>query len=148
MLDRIQALQREIEKVTVASQEELESFRNTYLVKKGTINQLFESFRDVANDQKKMIGQELNKLKEFAQSRFQQFQDQLQPADHAPSQSGFDYTLPSIQGKLGTQHPLTLVRNRIIEIFERIGFNTSDGPEIEDDWHNFTALNFPPDHPA
>jgi phenylalanyl-tRNA synthetase alpha chain len=148
MLDKIQALKQEIDKITVATKEELDSFRNTYLVKKGVVNELFEAFREVANDQKKLVGQELNQLKELAQSKFQYFQEQLVNSDAASSNTTFDYTLPVVPGKLGSQHPLTLVRNRITEIFERIGFNSADGPEIEDDWHNFTALNFPPDHPA
>ena len=148
MLDKIQALKQEIDKITVATKEELDSFRNTYLVKKGVVNELFEAFREVANDQKKLVGQELNQLKELAQSKFQYFQEQLVNSDGVSSNITFDYTLPVVPGKLGSQHPLTLVRNRITEIFERIGFNSADGPEIEDDWHNFTALNFPPDHPA
>ena len=112
------------------------------------MTELFEDFKTTANNEKRAVGQSLNELKNLSQEKFKELinglEENKKPADH----SGIDLSLPPVQDTLGSIHPLNAVKSRIIEIFERIGFNVSEGPEIEDDWHNFTALNFPPNHPA
>ena len=99
-------------------------------------------------EEKKVYGQKINELKNLAQNKFQELIKSLEKKEDSAESAPYDLTLPSAKGALGSLHPITITRNRIIEIFEKIGFNVSDGPEIEDDWHNFTALNFPPNHPA
>ncbi len=116
--------------------------------KKGKVTALFSGMGKVAAEDRKSIGQHLNKLKNSAQDKFKQSQQALENASESDASAPIDLTLPNVPNELGAIHPLSLVKKRFIEIFERIGFNVSEGPEIEDDWHNFTALNFPPDHPA
>jgi phenylalanyl-tRNA synthetase alpha chain len=112
------------------------------------MNDLFEEFKTVANEEKKAVGQALNEVKNLAQERFQELVSSLGQHNEKISNTGLDLSLPPVQDTLGSVHPLTSVKLQMIEIFERIGFNVSEGPEIEDDWHNFTALNFPKNHPA
>ena len=128
------------------TKEELEQFRIKFISKKSVISELFDEFRNVPNDQKKAFGQALNELKDLAQERFQSLQNAFDSAK--PDLSNVDMTLPNIPGEHGSIHPLTITRNKIIEIFERMGFNVANGPEIEEDFFNFTALNFPENHPA
>src|SRR5690606_28869786 len=149
MVENIQKVAQEIEAAQLGSAAELEQFRITYIGRKGAIAALFDDLKSVAPEQRRQVGQELNQLKNRAQARFDEAQEQLTNASAgAEAENTFDFTLPPIPNTLGTRHPLSLVRAEIVRIFERIGFNVSDGPEIEDDWHNFTALNFPENHPA
>jgi len=127
--------------------EELEEFKIKYLSKKGILNQLFEEFKVVIPEQKREIGQKLNDLKIFLTQKIETIKNSLEENQNKTSQE-LDLTLPCDSLKLGSRHPISLIRNRIIEIFGHIGFTVSEGPEIEDDWHVFSALNFPPDHPA
>ena len=128
------------------SPEQLEAFRLEYLGKKGVMNQLFASFKNVPNDQKKEFGQILNQLKQNVQQTLEASKTIF--VEDVSSFSGQDLSKPITLENIGSRHPLSLVRNEIVDIFKRIGFNVSEGPEIEDDWHNFTALNLPQEHPA
>jgi phenylalanyl-tRNA synthetase alpha chain len=147
MLDKIEAIKAEINVVSPASKQELEDFRLKFLSKKGLIPSLFEDFKSVPNEQKKAMGAEINILKQLAESKFTSLQEQFENSNETLSDS-IDLSLPIAPFQTGTRHPLSIIKNRILEIFERIGFNVSEGPEIEDDWHNFSALNFPENHPA
>ncbi|WP_347157651.1 phenylalanine--tRNA ligase subunit alpha [Pontibacter chitinilyticus] len=147
MVEKIQQIAQEIEAAQLADAAELEQFRITYIGRKGRIADLFDGLKQVAPEQRREVGQELNSLKNRAQERFDEAQEQLSHAVNT-SEHTFDYTLPPVPNTLGTRHPLSLVRREIVRIFERIGFNVSEGPEMEDDWHNFSALNFPENHPA
>jgi len=146
MEEKIQTLLAEVSAFTTQSKEALEQFRLKYISKKGAIPSLFEELKKVSVEEKKKLGKVLNELKQLAEGKFSALQEQLENSTTNGQQ--IDLTLPVIPNKVGNLHPLTLTRNRIIEIFERLGFNVADGPEIEDDWHNFSALNFPPNHPA
>ncbi len=149
MLEKVRDIHQEINQYDVRSKDELEQFRLRYISRKGIITELFEGLKSVAAEDRRAVGQELNGLKNRAQERFEQFsqfiEDQQASANSAPP---VDLTLPGLPNLTGTRHPLSLVRERIIQIFERIGFNVADGPEIESDWYNFGALNFPDNHPA
>jgi phenylalanyl-tRNA synthetase alpha chain len=146
MLDKIKALQEEIEKIVVSGKEEVEELRLKYISKEGSISQLFEDFKTVSPEQKKEVGQAINTLKNFATEKINTLKESFEAAFN--SDSGLDLTMPGDSVKLGTRHPLSLVKNEIIGIFGRLGFTVAEGPEIEDDWHVFSALNFPPEHPA
>ena len=148
MLEKIQELSKQIQDFKVESKEQLENFRLEFISRKGKVTLLFDDFKTVAPEIKKQLGQDLNKLKVAAQTKFDELQANLTAAKTESIASGLDFTLPVVPNTLGSLHPLTVVKNRMIEIFERMGFNLSEGPEIEDDWHNFSALNFPQDHPA
>lgn len=123
-----------------------EDFRLKFLSKKGSISVLFDEFRSATPDEKKLFGKAINALRQMAETKLAEMQ--ASGAAAASVSDIPDLTLPVAEDRLGNLHPLTLTRFRIIEIFERLGFNVEDGPEIEDDWHNFTALNFPENHPA
>ncbi len=148
MLEKVQELYNEVEATSIGNEESLENFRMKYISRKSVIADLFADFKNVPNDQKKAFGQELNKLKELAESKFKDAVIVLEEAKLATEGADIDLTLPIIPHVLGTRHPISVVREEIVSIFRRIGFNLSEGPEIEDDWHNFSALNFPPNHPA
>lgn len=149
MLDKVNEILKEIESFEVSNQDDLESFRQTFIGRKSKINGLFSLFRDLGPEEKKQMGVEMNKLKNAADNRFKELIASLEDASNDGSGGDdIDITLPPVPNTFGTRHPLTVTRERIIEIFSRIGFNLSEGPEIEDDWHNFTALNFPENHPA
>lgn len=147
MKDKIKKLLNEVSSFTTESKEELDQFRIKYLSKKGLIPSLFGDFKNVAPELRKEIGQELNALKNKAQDKLVQLTESLENATTETS-SDLDLTLPVNFEELGARHPLSIVRNKIIEIFARLGYTVSEGPEIEDDFHNFSALNFPPEHPA
>ncbi len=146
MLERIKALKQEIENAGASSPDEVEALRIRYISKKGSINQLFADFKNVPNEQKKEVGKAINDLKNFALEKINALRDSFQQADAGTS--GMDLTMPAEPLPLGTRHPLALVKNEIIAIFGRLGFTVAEGPEIEDDRHVFSALNFPPEHPA
>ena len=148
MIEKVKELQSEVQAFEVKDQASLEEFRLAYIGKKGKTSALFDAFRSVPPQEKKAFGQAINELKNFIDEKFKISIENLEDASAGVESSGIDFTLPSIPNELGTRHPLTVVREEIIEIFKRIGFNLSEGPEIEDDYHNFTALNFPPNHPA
>jgi phenylalanyl-tRNA synthetase alpha chain len=149
MVEKIQRVAQEIEAAPLTNAAELEQFRIAYIGRKGRIAELFDDMKQVAPELRRQVGQDLNGLKNRAQERIDQAQEQLANAAAAnASDQSFDFSLPAIPNTLGTRHPLSLVRQEIVRIFERIGFNVAEGPEIEDDWHNFSALNFPENHPA
>jgi phenylalanyl-tRNA synthetase alpha chain len=145
--EKIESILEEIKSFQAESLAQTEEFRLNLLSKKGRISVLFEEFRDVPNELKKEMGQRLNELKTKAQDKLNELKNKFETSSETAG-SDLDLTLPAEPLIPGTQHPLSIVRNQIIEIFSRIGFSVADGPEIEDDWHNFSALNFPPDHPA
>ena len=146
MIDKVKAHLKEVNQFTATSQEAIEEFRIKYAGKKGILNELFAAFREVKNEEKKAYGQVLNELKTAVSEKVETLKSGQSSAGTATH--GLDLSRPGYPVKLGSQHPLTLVKNRIIEIFNQIGYNISEGPEIEDDWHNFTALNLPEYHPA
>jgi phenylalanyl-tRNA synthetase alpha chain len=146
MLEKIKALQEEIENAVASTKEQVEELRLKYISKKGSVSQLFEDFKNVSPEQKKEIGQAINTLKNFALDKINTLKEAFENAEN--NEQGTDLSRPGEPLKLGTRHPLSLVKNEIIGIFGRLGFTVAEGPEIEDDWHVFSALNFPPEHPA
>jgi phenylalanyl-tRNA synthetase alpha chain len=149
VIEQIAKIQVEVENILKDKILNHEEFRLKYLSKKGLLNDLFEDFKKVANDQKRVVGQNLNVLK----NRLEEIHTDLQASSNlSKNKSNLteipDLTLPEIPNQLGTLHPLSIVRRKIVEIFARMGFNTEDGPEIESDWYNFSALNFAENHPA
>ena len=147
MIEKIHKLIEEVETFSTQSLEELEVFRIKFLGKKGFLNDLFASFKEVPNEQKKDFGQAINKLKSVAQEKVSSLKGTLENSSNESSLFG-DLSRPGEPFNIGARHPISLVKNQIIDIFSRIGFNVSEGPEVEDDWHNFTALNLPEHHPA
>lgn len=143
----ITRIKEEVENYQLASAEQLEVYRLAFISKKGKVSELFETLKTLPKEDKQRFGKPLNELKQLAEGKFAEWQEKLQ-SSASNAALDIDFTLPPVPEKLGNQHPLTLTRNRIIEIFERLGFSVADGPEIEDDWHNFSALNFPENHPA
>ena len=146
MLEKIEQLINEVNGLKAATAEELESLRLKYLSKKGAINDLMADFRNVPADQKREVGQRLNVLKQLAQDKINALKESFE-AQKAESERP-DLTRTAYPAPLGTRHPLTIVKNEIIEIFSRLGFVLADGPEVEDDWHVFSSMNFAEDHPA
>ena len=146
MLDKIKELLEEAEKFSPKTLQEVENYRIKYMSKKGILSQFFIDFQSISNDKKKEVGKALNQLKQNIQSKIDFYKESLSERESGASVS--DLTLPGENINLGSRHPISIVRREIIEIFSRIGFTVSEGPEIEDDWHVFTALNFPPEHPA
>ena len=147
MIDKIKEHIGEVEKFTADSKEAVESFRIKYLGKKGILKDFFAEFKNVANDQKKEFGQTINTLQKAATEKVNSLKEALENNTEQENIYG-DLTRPGEPIELGARHPISIVKNQIIDIFSRIGFNVSEGPEIEDDWHNFTALNLPEYHPA
>ena len=147
MIDKIKELIEEAETFKAQSKEEVEAFRIKYLGKKGLLNDFFAEFKNVANDQKKEFGQTINKLKKTAEDKVNALKEELESKEEVKGIYG-DLSRPGQPIQIGARHPISIVKNQIIDIFSRIGFNVSEGPEIEDDWHNFTALNLPEYHPA
>jgi len=147
MSDQIQQLIHEARNFTPGSKEDLEQYRLRFLGKKGVLTDLFAKMKEVAPDERKAFGQRVNELKLAAEETLTRFREHFEQQE-SEATPGIDLTLPAAPLSIGSHHPLSIVRRQIIAIFERIGFNVSDGPEIEDDWHNFSALNFPPEHPA
>jgi phenylalanyl-tRNA synthetase alpha chain len=146
MESRINNLQKEVKEFSATDKPALESFRLKFISKKGAIADLFEELKQLPADRKKEAGRLLNELKKTAEARFAEMSSQLESTQETREE--IDFTLPPVPNTIGNLHPLSITKYRIIEIFERLGFNVADGPEIEDDWHNFSALNFPPNHPA
>lgn len=146
MQEKIDQYLSEVRAFMAEQGQEVENFRIKYLGRKGLLNDLFEEFKTVSAEQKRVLGQELNKLKNAVQSKLDELQ--LQTATTKKSELESDLSRPTGAIPLGNRHPLSIVRGEILEIFSRIGFTVADGPEIEDDWHVFSGLNFPPEHPA
>jgi len=147
MIDKIKAHIADVENFTADTPEAVEAFRIKYLGKKGLLNEFFAAFKEVPNEQKKEFGQTINTLKQNATEKVSVLKQGLENNTVETSIYG-DLTRPGEPITLGARHPISIVKNQIIDIFSRIGFNVSEGPEIEDDWHNFTALNLPEYHPA
>jgi len=147
MIEKVRELDAEIKAVKVTTPEEVEQFRLKYLSRNGAIPALFKEFRNVPNEQKKEFGAQLNKLKTATEKRFEELKQQGSSQSQS-AKSDLDLSLPAMAGELGARHPISIVWNEITDIFTRIGFDVSEGPEIEDDWHNFSALNVPQNHPA
>ncbi len=145
MKDRIKHLSKEVREFSPNSKEELESFRVSFLGKRGHLNVLFSNFKTLNADDKRRFGKDLNVFKTLVQDKIQQYKSSFNVSFE---EKQIDLTRPSSIGQAGSKHPLTIVKNQIISIFSNIGFLLSDGPEIEDDWHNFSALNLPKEHPA
>jgi len=148
MREKIRQLTADVESITIQSMEELEDFRIRYLSKKGFIPALFGDFKDVAPEERKDIGKELNDLKNLAQDKYNLLKEEITNHTLSESHCNLDLTRPVNFREVGSRHPLSIVRRQILDIFARIGFTVSEGPEIENDWHNFSALNFTEDHPA
>ncbi len=146
MLKKVQELLFEVENFSPKNTEELEVFRIKFLGKKGVMNDLFAVFKTVPNEQKKDFGQALNQLKQAAQSKLDECKDAFE--NNEEYGESIDLSRPVSLDNLGSRHPISLARNEIVDIFKRIGFVVSEGLEMEDDWHNFTALNLPEEHPA
>ena len=146
MIDKINALKAEIEALVATNAEALETLRIKYLSKKGAVSSLFNDFRNVPAEHKREIGQKLNELKTLATDKINAMREALATAD--TSDTDIDLTRTAAPQEVGTRHPLSLVRQEIIDIFARLGFTVAEGPEVEDDWHVFGSLNFADDHPA
>jgi phenylalanyl-tRNA synthetase alpha chain len=146
MKEKIAKIREKMSAEAVKSHEALEAFRIAYLGTKGVMKQLFGDLKEVANEQKKEAGQQLNQLRMDLEALYEKHKEGLSESEEEGSK--LDLSRPAEAVNIGSRHPLSLVRSEIIEIFARIGYNVSEGPEIEDDWHNFSALNFPPEHPA
>lgn len=147
LTEKINELNAAIDSAAITTKAEQEAFRIQFLGSKGAVKGLYELLKAVPNESKKAFGQLINDVRTKAESKLTLASEALTD-DTVPAGSGLDLTRPAEPVALGARHPLSIVRNEILEIFKRIGFTVSEGPEIEDDWHNFSALNFPPDHPA
>lgn len=148
MQQKLDQYTSEINSFQPASADELETFRIRFLGSKGIIKDLFDEFKTVSPEEKRVLGKVLNEFKQLAESKYQHLKDQLSGSELKDEGSKLDLTLPGEGFETGSRHPLSLVRKEIIEIFKKLGFTVAEGPEIEDDWHNFSALNFPEEHPA
>jgi len=146
MIERIKTLLAEVENFSTQNKEELEQFRIKFLAKKGLITDLFSEFKNVPKEQKKEFGQTLNLLKTKTLERVNSLKTSLISGEKTEDKP--DLSLPETPVQLGSRHPISIVMEEMLDIFSRLGFTVSEGPEIEDDWHVFTALNFPPEHPA
>lgn len=146
MKTSIEQTKQAISAFEIIDQSSLENYRIQFLGTKGALKALFGGLKEVPNDQKKEVGQALNELRLFAEAKFEQFKDTFETSSATNEQ--MDTSRPGEPISLGSRHPLSIVRSQIVSIFERIGYTVSEGPEIEDDWHNFSALNFAPEHPA
>jgi phenylalanyl-tRNA synthetase alpha chain len=146
--EKIEAIKAAIAAADANTPDQLEAYRMEFISKKSVVGELFGSMGQIPNEEKKAFGLLVNNVKQLAEEKFQQLIEKVNSANKKSKSANIDLTLPPSNSPMGGIHPLTATRQRIIEIFERIGFNLSEGPEIEDDWHNFTALNFPENHPA
>ncbi|MBD5291313.1 MAG: phenylalanine--tRNA ligase subunit alpha [Bacteroides sp.] len=147
MLEKINSLRAEIEAAQASTLEDVEQLRIKYLSKKGAMNALMADFRTVPGDMKREVGQKINELKEFATARITSLRDSY-ASSATQVEEEIDLTRTATPAELGTRHPLSIVRNEMLRIFADMGFTIAEGPEVEDDWHVFESLNFPPDHPA
>ncbi len=146
--DQITQYTAEINAFDTTSADELEQFRIRFLGTKGIIKDIFDEFKAVSPEEKRTLGKVLNEFKQLAEAKYQSINELVASSGPKTEDSGMDLTLPGEGFEVGARHPLALVRREIIEIFNKLGFSVAEGPEIEDDWHNFSALNFPEEHPA
>lgn len=146
--DQITQYTNEINAFSTANAAELEQFRIRFLGTKGIIKDLFDEFKAVSPEEKRTLGKVLNEFKQLAEAKFQTLNETISTSQDTSESNQLDLTLPGEGFEVGTRHPLAIVRREIIEIFNKLGFSVAEGPEIEDDWHNFSALNFPEEHPA
>jgi len=147
MVENIETIQNAIHQFEITDQKSLEAFRIEFLGSKGSVKELYNFLKTVPNEQKKAVGQQINDLRVIAEEKLNLAKETLENSSSTQKEK-IDTSRPGDSFSVGTRHPLSIVRNEIIEIFNRIGYTVSEGPEIEDDWHNFSALNFPPEHPA
>ncbi len=148
MKQKLEELQQKLHEYKINSSEDLENFRLKYLSRKGLMNDLFEEFKQVPNEMKRDLGKLMNVVKTSVQEKFDEATEKFKTDKTEHSISNIDYTLPAETTELGSRHPLNIIENQIVAIFTKLGFTIAEGPEIENDWHNFSALNFPPNHPA
>lgn len=148
LTERIAALEAELENAKARTADEVEKFRVAMLGRNGAVTELFEAFKQVAGEEKRALGQRMNLLKQSAQARLETLRASVHSSDTTSSGPTIDLSAPALTEQLGSHHPISIIRDRIVEVFGRIGFTVSQGPEVEDDHHNFGALNFAPDHPA
>ncbi len=148
MRERLEDLQQKLHEIKINSSEDLEKFRLKYLSRKGILSELFEEFKQVPNEMKRDLGKLMNVVKNSAEEKLKEATDKFTSKKSNSKESNTDYTLPAEQVIVGSRHPLNIVENQIVAIFTKLGFTIAEGPEIEDDWHNFSALNFPMNHPA
>ncbi len=146
LLEKLDSYRKEIISTEINGAEEAETYRIRFLGTKGIVKNLFQEMKQVPADRKKEFGQILNEFKQLAESKYENAKETV--IGHRSSVNDMDWSLPGDPIEAGTRHPISLVKNRIVQIFGRLGFSVAEGPEIEDDWHNFTALNLPADHPA
>ncbi len=146
ILEKIERLMAEVQSLQAKSAQEVEALRIKYLSKKGELNELMADFRNVAAEQKKEVGMKINELKTLTQERINQLRDELGQTDG--DATDIDLTRTPYPVRLGTRHPITIVKNEIVDIFARLGFTLAEGPEVEDDWHVYSSMNFADDHPA
>ncbi len=147
MQNKIENLLKKVGQFKPATINEVEEFRIKLLGKKGELTALFEEFKTLSGEQKREIGKAINDLKNKAVAKINELKESLDSLGDG-TENAIDMTRPATERHIGTRHPISLVKNQIVNIFSRLGFTTADGPEIEDDWHVFSALNFPPEHPA
>src|SRR5215217_5787566 len=147
LLQQVEAYRSEIKDYEITNPQQLEEYRIRFLGTKGITKSLFGEMRNVPNERKKEFGQVLNDFKQFAEAKFETAKETALNGQPTAVEE-VDLSLPGDAVQIGSRHPITLVRNRMVNIFQRLGFSVADGPEIEDDWHNFTALNLPENHPA
>ncbi|WMW77766.1 phenylalanine--tRNA ligase subunit alpha [Flavobacterium sp. 20NA77.7] len=147
MINTIKEHIKEVQAFQATTKEQLEEFRIKYLGGKGVVKEIFAAFKSVPNEEKKAFGQAINELKNASEEKVKTLQDALESKEDVKGIFG-DLTRPGAPFEIGSRHPISLVKNQILDVFSTIGFNVSEGPEIEDDWHNFTALNLPEYHPA
>jgi phenylalanyl-tRNA synthetase alpha chain len=147
MIKKVENYIKEVKNFTASDSESIENFRIKFLGKKGILNDLFAEFKNVAASDRKEFGKAINTLKNNAQNKVNELKESLENTKELKGVYG-DLTKPEEPIELGARHPISIVKNKIIDVFSRVGFNVSEGPEIEDDWHNFTALNLPEYHPA
>ncbi|HEY4154444.1 MAG TPA: phenylalanine--tRNA ligase subunit alpha [Puia sp.] len=146
LLEKLETYRREIKESQLGNPDAAESYRIRFLGSKGIVKNLFQEMKGVPVEKKKEFGQILNEFKQLAELKYEEARNSAAGDSGAPN--GTDWSLPGDPVPVGTRHPISLVRNRIVQIFGRLGFSVAEGPEIEDDWHNFTSLNMPADHPA
>jgi phenylalanyl-tRNA synthetase alpha chain len=147
MFDKIKEYLQEVNSFDTKDKQKIEEFRIKYLGKKGILNDLFARFREVDKEDKRSYGKAVNELKQAAEQKVNELKENLLKQEDDQPQYG-DLTRPGEPIAVGSRHPISIVKNQIIQIFSNIGFNVSEGAEMEDDWHNFTALNLPEHHPA
>ena len=145
MIKKLEDYISRVKKFSSQDSKEIESFKIEFLGRKGVINDLFSDFKNVPSDQKKEYGQKINELKNLISKKYEDLKLGVKQSSKSITE---DYTKPGFPISSGSLHPITIIKNRIVDIFSKVGFELSEGPEIEDDWHNFTALNLPKDHPA